>query len=57
MYNQGGILDIISATFLAAASNVKDFQAFFIYLCIHLFCSCKGAVLGYLALAKFHSLV
>ena len=57
MYNQGGILDIISATFLATASNVKDFQAFFIYLCIHLFCSCKGAVLGYLALAKFHSLV
>ena len=55
MYNQGGILGIISATFLATASNVKDFQGFFINLCIYLFCSCKGTVLGYLlGLHKFH---
>ena len=28
MYNQGGILDIISAPFLATAKNFKNFDAF-----------------------------
>ena len=49
MCTKGGVPDIISATFLATASNLK---IFFIYLYIYLFSSVKDGVVGQLALAK-----
>ena len=40
---KGGVPDIISATFLATASNLKKI---FIYLFIYLFSSVKDGVVG-----------